>query len=69
MSGKSDKLQTHKNKAEKKSGENRKYAQIPYDSIVTAAETNGITGLQEEVAKQLAEDVSYRLREIIHVSA
>ena len=67
MSGKSDKLKSHKKKTENKSGESRKYGQIPYDSVVTAAETNGITGLQEDVAKQLAEDVSYRLREIIHV--
>ncbi|KAJ9590983.1 hypothetical protein L9F63_015989 [Diploptera punctata] len=66
MSGKSDQLQSHKKKTEKKSGEGRKYGQISYDSVVAAAESNGITGLQEDVAKQLAEDVSYRLREIIH---
>lgn len=68
MSGKSDKLQSHKKKTEKKSGESRKYAQISYDSISCAAETNGLISLSEEVRKQLAEDVSYRLREVIHVS-
>jgi hypothetical protein len=68
MSGKSDKLQSHKKKTEKNSDESRKYAQIPYDSISVAAETNGISALSEDIKKQLAEDVSYRLREVIHVS-
>lgn len=68
MSGKSDKLQSHKKKTEKKSGESRKYAQISYDSISCAAETNGLIALSEEIRKQLAEDVSYRLREVIQVS-
>jgi hypothetical protein len=68
MSGKSDKLQSHKKKTEKKSGESRKYAQISYDSISAAAEANGISALSEDIRKQLAEDVSYRLREVIHVS-
>jgi hypothetical protein len=68
MSGKSDKLQSHKKKPEKKSGESRKYAQISYDSISVAAESNGISALSEDIRKQLAEDVSYRLREVIHVS-
>jgi hypothetical protein len=68
MSGKSDKLQSHKKKTEKKSGESRKYAQISYESVSVAAETNGISALSEDVRKQLAEDVSYRLREVIHVS-
>jgi hypothetical protein len=67
MSGKSDKLQSHKKKTEKKSGESRKYAQISYDSISFVAETNGLTALSEDIRNQLAEDVSYRLREVIHV--
>jgi hypothetical protein len=68
MSGKSDKLQSHKKKTEKKSGENRKYAQISYESVSCAAETNGLIALSEEIRKQLSEDLSYRLREVIHVS-
>ncbi|XP_069678200.1 TAF6-like RNA polymerase II p300/CBP-associated factor-associated factor 65 kDa subunit 6L [Periplaneta americana] len=66
MSGKSDKIQTHKKKTEKKSGESRKYAQISCDSIIAAAEANGISAVSEDISKQLAEDVSYRLREVIH---
>jgi hypothetical protein len=68
MSGKSDKLQSHKKKSEKKSGESRKYGNISYDSVSCAAETNGLLALSEEIRKQLSEDVSYRLREVIHVS-
>jgi len=68
MSGKPDKLQSHKKKTNKKSGESRKYAQIPCDSIAVTAEANGISVLGEDIGRQLAEDVSYRLREVIHVS-
>jgi hypothetical protein len=68
MSGKSDKLQSHKKKTEKKSGESRKYAQISYDSISFAAEANGLIALSDDIINELAEDVSYRLREVIHVS-
>jgi hypothetical protein len=67
MSGKSDKLLSHKKKTEKKSGESRKYAHISYDSISFVAEANGLTTLNEDIRNQLAEDVSYRLREVIHV--
>jgi hypothetical protein len=68
MSGKPDKLQSHKKKTDKKSGESRKYAHIPCDSVSVTAEANGVSALSEDIKKQLAEDVSYRLREVIHVS-
>lgn len=68
MSEKPDKLQSHKKKTDKKSGESRKYAQIQCDSITVTAEANGVSVLGEDIRKQLAEDVSYRLREVIHVS-
>lgn len=46
----------------------RKYGYISANSVITMAESAGFSGIQEEVAKNLAEDVTYRLRFIIQVS-
>ena len=45
----------------------RKYGYISTKSVLTMAEAAGFSGLQEDVAKNLAEDVTYRLRYIIQV--
>ncbi|KAG8234189.1 hypothetical protein J437_LFUL007349, partial [Ladona fulva] len=68
MNSKSDRL-AHRKKDEKKSGEVRRYAHISADSITTAADSIGISNLSEDVPKRLADDVSYKLREIIHKCA
>ncbi|XP_046401069.1 TAF6-like RNA polymerase II p300/CBP-associated factor-associated factor 65 kDa subunit 6L [Ischnura elegans] len=65
MNPKTDKL-SHRKKEEKKPGEGRRYAQISVDSVNAAADSIGISSLSEEAAKRLADDVSYRLREVIH---
>jgi len=53
----------------KKPGEGwtRKYAQISVDSIKSIAESNGMPISSDEVADVLAQDVSYRLRNVIQV--
>lgn len=43
----------------------RKYGYISSTSVVTMAEAAGFSNIQEDVAKNLAEDVTYRLRYII----
>lgn len=45
----------------------RKYGYISANSVITMAEAAGFTGIQEDVARNLAEDVTYRLRYIIQV--
>nr|CAD7395856.1 unnamed protein product [Timema cristinae] len=54
-----------KKRDEKKTYESPKYAFFSVESIVTAAGSVGIPCLNEDVAKHLAEDVSYRMREFI----
>lgn len=66
-SGSRSKSPSHKKKEEKRSTEGRKYAQIPKESIVLYAETV-VERIGDDIAKPMAEDVSYRLREILHVS-
>jgi hypothetical protein len=59
----------HKRKDEKdrKHAEARKYAQIPKESIQLYSETV-VEKIGDDIARPLAEDISYRLREVIHVS-
>ena len=63
-------------KAKRKNGEKkkmlleegtRKYGYISSTSVITMAEAAGFSNIQEDVAKNLAEDVTYRLRYIIQV--
>ncbi|XP_071450392.1 TAF6-like RNA polymerase II p300/CBP-associated factor-associated factor 65 kDa subunit 6L [Hetaerina americana] len=65
MNPKPDRL-SHRKKEEKKAYDGRRYAQISSDSVNAAADSVGISSLSEESSKRLADDVSYRLREIIH---
>ncbi|KAG8283021.1 Transcription initiation factor TFIID [Homalodisca vitripennis] len=67
---KTEKLIYDKKITDKKDGDQnaKKYLVISPDSISSMAETIGIADLSEEVCSALAEDVSYKLREIIHVS-
>ena len=44
-------------------------AQVSPDSVVLAAETVGLAGLAGSVSRALAEDVSYRLREVASTAA
>ena len=50
----------------KNEGEN-KYFQISPESIEMIAETVGYSNIPSSVSKSLAEDTSYRLRELIQV--
>ena len=45
----------------------RKFGYISANSVITMAEAAGFTNIQEDVAKNLAEDVTYRLRDVIQV--
>uniref|UniRef100_A0A1B6JKD8 TATA box binding protein associated factor (TAF) histone-like fold domain-containing protein n=2 Tax=Homalodisca liturata TaxID=320908 RepID=A0A1B6JKD8_9HEMI len=65
---KTEKLIYDKKITDKKDGDQnaKKYLVISPDSISSMAETIGIADLPEEVCSALAEDVSYKLREIIH---
>lgn len=55
---------------DKKNGDQalKRYAVISPDSISLIADSAGITDLTEEAIAGLAEDVSYRIREVVHVS-
>lgn len=70
---KKDKVEVQKKRknVEKKKGSteesSRKYGYISAKSVITMAESAGFPGLQEDVARKLAEDVTYRLRYIIQV--
>lgn len=46
----------------------RKYAVISTDWISTIGEELGMDRLPDSLLKRLAEDASYRLREVLHVS-
>lgn len=52
---------------EKKLINNRRYAIISKDSVKAYGESSGHSGVSDEVAAVLAEDVIYRLREIVQV--
>ncbi|XP_076065989.1 TAF6-like RNA polymerase II p300/CBP-associated factor-associated factor 65 kDa subunit 6L isoform X2 [Oratosquilla oratoria] len=47
--------------------DDKRYAQLPMESIVTWAEGCGVADLPHETAKALAADATYRLRELLHV--
>lgn len=65
---KSDKTQPSK-KAEKRSEPSTKrYAVVSPESISVIGEEIGISELPEDVCYGLAEDVSYKLREVVNVS-
>jgi len=49
--------------------EERKYVQVSQSTITTYAESVGLAGLPTPVAKELAADVTYRLREIADVAS
>lgn len=69
---KSDKANAKKNVDTGKKVEDpqniRHYAVISPESIKVMAESTGICDLSEEVSASLAEDISYKLREVVHVS-
>lgn len=67
---KSEKSSTIKKISERKNVDQsaKKFAIISPDSIASVAESIGIADLSEEVCLGLAEDVSYKLREMAHVS-
>uniref|UniRef100_UPI00358F5586 TAF6-like RNA polymerase II p300/CBP-associated factor-associated factor 65 kDa subunit 6L n=1 Tax=Myxine glutinosa TaxID=7769 RepID=UPI00358F5586 len=48
--------------------DDKRFAEIPKDSIKTMAESVGISGLADGIAAMLAEDVCYRLREMTQTS-
>lgn len=67
-SSKSDKTQPSK-KAEKRSEPSTKrYAIVSPESIAIIGEEIGISELPDDVCCGLAEDVSYKLREVVNVS-
>jgi hypothetical protein len=45
----------------------RRYVVMPKETVQLYAESIGLSDLNDEVLTQLAEDVSYRLRDIIQV--
>ena len=47
--------------------DDRRYAQVSPDSVRMIGESVGVAGLNQSVCKSLAEDVSYRARELAHV--
>lgn len=64
MSEKPDKP-SHKKKSDK-TLEGRKYAVVSAQSVLILAESCGLVGLSEDLASKIGEDVTYRLRELIH---
>ena len=44
-----------------------KFSVIPNSSVALYAESLGHANLSEEIVSSLSEDVTYRLREVIHV--
>ncbi len=49
--------------------DDKKYVQLGPETVVNAAESIGITGVPADAAKALAEDASYRLREVADMCA
>jgi len=65
----SKKSESSKDKDEKHGNvRSRHYAYISTETITKIAESIGIASLHDDIAVNLAEDVSYKLQEIIHVS-
>ena len=56
-------------KAGRGGGEERRFVQLGPDSVTVAAETIGINNLPVNVARALAEDTSYRVREVTSLAA
>ena len=52
----------------KKEDSNKKYVQVSPDTVSMLAESVGISGIGGVVSRALAEDVSYRCRELANVS-
>jgi hypothetical protein len=51
-----------------KSKEEKKYVQLSPDTVLHLAESVGLSNLNPSVARALAEDASYRCRELASVS-
>ena len=51
-----------------KKEDNKKYVQMSPDTVSMLAESVGISGISGGVSRALAEDVSYRCRELASVS-
>ena len=51
-----------------KKEDNKKYVQMSPDTVSMLAESVGISGIGGGVSRALAEDVSYRCRELANVS-
>jgi len=54
---------------DRKNVEEKRFVQIPPENIVTAAESIGISSLNPNISRSLAEDATYRCREIASVCA
>ena len=50
-----------------RSNDDRRYVRVDTDTVLNVAESLGIQGLGAHVAKDLAEDVTVRLRELADV--
>lgn len=55
--------------AEKEHKEQKIGSQLPGESIKVIAESVGISGIPDDAASVLAEDSSYRLKQIVQVSS
>ena len=49
-------------------GEEKKYVQLPPETVQLLSEASGIDNLNPNISRALSEDVSYRTRELAHVS-
>lgn len=67
---KSEKANTIKKSSERKNVDQsvKKYAIVTPESVAIVGESIGLSDLSEEALVGLAEDVSYKLREVAHVS-
>ena len=50
-----------------RSGEERRYVHLDPETVLNVAESLGISNLGTNVAKELAEDATFRLREVADV--
>ncbi len=55
-------------KKEKGHHEDKKFVQLPPETVDDLAESVGINNLNQNISRALSEDVSYRARELAHVS-
>ena len=63
-----DSRDADKSSSSRNDTDNRKFIQISPESIVTIADSVGFFQIPDAVTKSLAEDTSYRLRELIQVN-